>query len=162
MNTRLKSLGEFLTNYWLEILLILFFAAALLVFGTGCVSSPFRVPQSSPQIGPGGIVAPGATVTSQQIASVVTKQVWLFWIGGLLCLAAGGAMIYFSQYMAGLKLILAGLILPIAGTWWSEHYALIIAGTLVALAIWYFLTHQAARSAVAVELEKIPFVKKNL
>ncbi len=89
------------------------------------------------------------------VQSVVEKQVWLFWIAGLLCLCAAGALGYFGQYLAAVKVGLAGLILPIFATWWSSHYAIVIAAVLIGAAIWYVLTHAAARSAITAELDKL-------
>lgn len=89
------------------------------------------------------------------VQSIVEKQVWLFWIAGLLCLCAAGALGYFGQYLAAVKVGLAGLILPIFATWWSAHYAIVIAAVLIGAAIWYVLTHAAARSEINAELDKL-------
>ena len=89
------------------------------------------------------------------VQSVVEKQVWLFWIAGLVCLLAAGALGYFGQYLAAVKVGLAGLILPIFATWWSSHYAIVIACVLIGAAIWYVLTHAAARSAISAEIDKL-------
>lgn len=89
------------------------------------------------------------------VQQVVTKQVWLFWVAGIVCLCAAGALAYFGQIVAAIKVGIAGLILPIFAIWWSEHYALVIAAVLIGAAVWYLLTHAAARSAIAAELSKI-------
>jgi hypothetical protein len=114
---------------------------------TGCGTIHFQSPFAfnKPTITqPATPSAPAPTPVQQ----VVQKQVWLFWIAGVVCLFAAGVLAYFGQYMVALKVGLAGLILPIFATWWSEHYALVIAAVLIGLAVWYFLTHQAALSAV--------------
>ena len=89
------------------------------------------------------------------VQEVVTKQVWFFWIAGVGCLLAAGALAYLGQYVAAVKVGLAGLILPIFATWWSQHYALVIAATLIGAAVWYMLTHAAARSAITAELDNL-------
>ena len=112
----------------------------------------------SPSFTPSGKLQPGQPMIlsgKTAVQSVVAKQVWLFWIAGLLCLLAAGALAYFGQYLAAVKVGLAGLILPIFATWWSQHYAVVIAVTLIGAAVWYVLTHAAARGAISAELDKI-------
>jgi hypothetical protein len=97
------------------------------------------------------------------VQQVVQKQVWLFWIAGVVCLCVAGACAYFGQYIVAVKVGLAGLILPIFATWWSEHYALAIAAILLGMAVWYFLAHRAALQALEVFADKqIATAKKNL
>lgn len=154
----LRTLKHYAGDNWPEMILLLCVLISLCVWCSGCIGggrlfSP--PPPATPGIGPGGIVPPYGAAGHNDIPAVVQKQVWLFWIAGFLCLLVAGAAGYFSQYMVALKFGLAGLILPIVGTWWSQHYAIVIAGVLIGLAIWYFLTHQAARSAVAAEIENL-------
>lgn len=128
---------------------------------TGCRmlsgGSFFNPPPGYAQV-PGAPLKPGQPLIltgKTPVQSVVEKQVWLFWIAGLVCLLAAGALGYFGQYIAAVKVGLAGLILPIFATWWSAHYAIVIAAVLIGAAIWYVLTHAAARSAINAELDKL-------
>ena len=94
--------------------------------------------------------APALTPVQQ----VVKVQVRWFIGAGILCLLAAGALIYFGMYLPALKVGLAGILLPIFAAWFSVHYAWIIAGSLISLAVWYVVTHAALQKALADFAEK--------
>jgi hypothetical protein len=144
---------------WKNILLlfIIAFCAELLC---GCVSLPkFRTPTSPPAPGltlpAAGTFHPSQAVPSaSSVAETAHAEAILFWIIGILLVLGGGALLYFQFYLAGAKVIIAGIALPVLGSIWSAHYAIIITASLVGLAIWYILTHQAAVSAIAKTIGK--------
>ena len=122
---------------------------------TGCVHLPtlhqeLEAPASSVTAGPTNIKNTVAGVST--VKEAAHREAILFWIIGILLLLGGAALLYFQFYLPGLKVIAAGVVLPVVGTIWSEHYAIIISASLVGLAIWYALTHQAAVSAIVGEL----------
>jgi hypothetical protein len=65
---------------------------------------------------------------------------WLYAAAGF-CLIACAALGYFGQVWPAVKCGIAGITLPIFAAWYSEHWAWVIAGLLVAFAI-YFLVYQ--------------------
>jgi hypothetical protein len=52
-----------------------------------------------------------------------------------------GVLAYFGQVWPAVKCGIAGITLPVFAAWYSEHWAWVIAGLLVAFAI-YFLAYQ--------------------
>jgi len=99
----------------------------------------------------GGSLAAAAAPHST-VKEVVHGQAVLFSVLGVALILGGMALCYFQFYIPAVKLFLAGVILPVVGIIWSEHYAIILTLGLVGLAVWYMLTHQAAVSAIVKEI----------
>jgi hypothetical protein len=90
------------------------------------------------------------------VKSAVDKIVWIFWIGGIISIAAGAAFIvWFGLPIPGIKMIVCGVVAPIVATWFSLHYATIIACTLIGLTVWYLLTHALVLKSIEIYIEKI-------
>jgi hypothetical protein len=130
-------------------------AASFVVLLASCVNLPkFKSPASPPAPGPAMVATtfhPSQAVptASSTVAETAHAEAVLFWIVGIVLILGSGALFYFQFYLAGAKVLIAGIALPVVGTIWSQHYAIIICASLVGLAIWYMLTHQAAVSAIA-------------
>jgi hypothetical protein len=64
-------------------------------------------------------------------------------LGGLACLAFGALAIYGGQVLPGVKLVLAGLLLPVFGIWWAYHWLLVVILCLIGMAAWLLIAHYA-------------------
>jgi hypothetical protein len=104
-----------------------------------------------------GVPAVGAKATGsparRAIQVAVNYTTTLSILGGLACLAFGGLAIYGGQILPGIKLVIAGLLLPIAGIYWAYHWLLWVAIILIGLAVWLLVTHytQIRPALVAIE-----------
>jgi hypothetical protein len=98
------------------------------------------------------------------VKSALSKLLVLVWIAGLLCIAAGVALIVWaSQLWLGLKLIGCSVGGIICAEWFYVHYVGTIAVFLIAGAAWIVLDHLVTWSAVAKWLHKQEdSIKKNL
>jgi hypothetical protein len=85
------------------------------------------------------VLSPAVAVSPAHEAARSVSR-WLYAAAGF-CLLACGALAYFGQVWPAVKCGLAGITLPIFAAWYSEHFAWVIAGLLVAFAI-YFLVYQ--------------------
>lgn len=105
-----------------------------------------------------------APAPATPVKSALSKLLVLVWIAGLLCIAAGVALIVWaSQLWLGLKLIGCSIGGIIAAEWFYVHYVGTIAVLLIAGAAWIILDHLITWSAVAKWLHKQEdTIKKNI
>jgi hypothetical protein len=82
---------------------------------------------------------PAVAVSPAQNAATHVSR-WLYAAAGF-CLIACGLLAYLGQVWPAVKCGVAGITLPVFAAWYSEHWAWVIAGLLVAFAI-YFLVYQ--------------------
>jgi hypothetical protein len=138
----------------------------------GCTLTP-KLPSTAPDgvsaVGQKIAAAVSGSPTHRAIQTAVNWQMTLCILGGVACLVFGGLAIYGGQVLPGVKLVAAGLLLPIAGIYWAYHWLLITCIVLVGLAVIFLLTHyaliQPALSSVeawakTVEARLIPAAKK--
>lgn len=130
--------------------MVLMFISALL---QGCVHLPSSKPELPPLPVPGirGILTNNPTHSAIQTA--VNWQAALCIIGGAACLAFGGLSIYGGQIVPGIKLILAGALLPIFAIWWKMHWLLAVCLILIGGACYWLLLHWAYLRPALVKLE---------
>ena len=110
-------------------------------------------------------VAPApAPAPATPVKSALSKLLVLVWIAGLLCIAAGVALIVWaSQLWLGLKLIGCAVGGIIAAEWFYVHYVGTCLILLAAGATWIILDHLVTWSAVVKWLHKQEdTIKKNL
>lgn len=97
--------------------------------------------------------------THRAIQTAVNWQMTLCILGGVACLAFGGLAIYGGQLLPGIKLVIAGILLPIAGIWWAYHWLMVTIIVLIALAGILLITHysaiQPALSAVEARMKTV-------
>lgn len=108
-------------------------------------------------------IAP-APAPATPVKSALSKLLVLVWIAGLLCIAAGVALIVWaSQLWLGLKLIGCAVGGIIAAEWFYIHYVGTCLILLAAGATWIILDHLVTWSAVVKWLHKQEnTIKKNL
>jgi membrane protein implicated in regulation of membrane protease activity len=85
------------------------------------------------------VPSPAVAVSPAQNAATHVSR-WLYAAAGF-CLIACAALGYFGQVWPAMKCGIAGITLPVFAAWYSEHWAWVIAGLLVAFAI-YFVVYQ--------------------
>jgi len=123
----------------------LFLSAFLFV---GCIGLPSAAKLPTE---PGGVSTIGqklsaaiaGTPTHRAIQTFVNWQTTICILGGLACLAFGGLAIYGGQVLPGVKLVAAGLLLPIFGIWFAYHWLLVTILVLIGLAALLLVTHYA-------------------
>ena len=140
-------------------------AVALL---SGCSLFKISTPTFSAKVPTAAQSAP-ADLTHQPVAVVspvrqmVSFEEKLFIAAGILCLLASGALFYFGQIVAGVKVCAAGIVLPIFAVWFSAHFAIVIAAILIVLAITYIIQNAALEKKIIAWTEKqASTVEKNL
>lgn len=72
---------------------------------------------------------------SSPVARSVAGIVHLMELGGLLCVVACGALIYFGLYIPAAKCGIAGIVLPVCAIWFNYHYGLVIGLVLICCAV---------------------------
>jgi len=87
------------------------------------------------------------------IQAAVNWQMTLCILGGVACLVLGGLAIYGGQLLPGVKLVIAGLLLPIFGIWWAYHWLLVTIIVLIGLAAFLLITHYAVLRPALVTIE---------
>jgi hypothetical protein len=107
---------------------------------TGCELVHLAAPQQQQHIQAAKPDAVPAVAVSPAHAAARQVSRWLYAAAGF-CLLACGALAYFGQVWPAVKCGIAGITLPVFAAWYSEHFAWVIAGLLVAFAI-YFLVYQ--------------------
>lgn len=121
---------------------ILFVAALLGVIwlASGCI----HLPDLNPGVVPGpshpNVKPPSMTDTHTATQAIQHTFNWiagLASVAGLACLAFGGLAIYNARIVSGVKLVLVGVALPVAGIWFAYHWGLVILGFLTVGALWF-------------------------
>lgn len=106
----------------------------------GCIGLP-----STAKLPASGAPAVGKAVTgsasNRAIQTAVNYTATLSILGGVACLVFGGLAIYGGQLLPGIKLVIAGLLLPIAGIWWAYHWLFVTCFILIGLALFLLVTH---------------------
>lgn len=121
-------------------------------FLSGC--SLFKISTAEVPPIPHATVQPAVTSALSPVRQMVSFEEKLFIAAGILCLLASGALFYFGQIVAGVKVCAAGIILPIFAVWFSAHFAIVISAILVVLAITYIIQNAAVEKKVVAFLEK--------
>ena len=132
---------------FLRLLAVLFM---LLGLCCGCVHLP-----SASQL-PGALVAGKAVTGSpahRAIQTAVNYTATLSILGGLACLAFGGLAIYGGQILPGVKLVIAGLLLPVFGIYWAYHWLAIVIILLISTAAIWLTTHYVLIRPALVSVE---------
>jgi hypothetical protein len=119
-------------------------------------------PATSPVTSPAA--APVVKVQSQSKAAIQHVVNWaaiLFVLGGLGLCAFGGLAVSGGRYLAGAKLIAAGVLLPIFGIWFAYHWLLVVILTLIGAACLLLVTHWAVVAPVVskIDTEVMPCVE---
>lgn len=106
----------------------------------GCIGLPSTKLPTVP--GAPSVGAPAAGSPAKRAIQVaVNYTTTLTILGGLACLAFGGLAIYGGQILPGVKLVIAGLLLPIAGIYWAYHWLMWTVIALVAAAAYVLIHH---------------------
>jgi hypothetical protein len=132
-------------------------------FLSGC--SLFKISTAELPPIPHATVQPAVTPAPalSPVRQMVSFEEKLFIAAGILCLLASGALFYFGQIVAGVKVCAAGIILPIFAVWFSAHFAIVIAAILIVLAITYIVQNAALEKKIIAWTEKqASTVEKNL
>jgi hypothetical protein len=116
---------------------------AILALLCGCVHLPTTELPSISKVPSLGVSALGASPARRAIQTAVNYTATLSILGGLACLVFGGLAIYGGQVLPGIKLVIAGVLLPIAGIWWSYHWLWVTIFILIGLAVYLLITHYA-------------------
>jgi hypothetical protein len=121
-----------------------FFSCLLLTVGLlcGCIGLPSTSLPATPGA-PSVKVATTGSPAKRAIQTAVNYTATLSILGGLACLAFGGLAIYGGQLLPGVKLVIAGLLLPIFGIWWAYHWLLVTIIVLIGTALIWLTTHYA-------------------
>lgn len=121
-----------------------FFSCLLLTVGLlcGCIGLPSTSLPKTPGA-PSVKVAATGSPAHRAIQTAVNYTATLSILGGLACLAFGGLAIYGGQILPGVKLVIAGLLLPIFGIWWAYHWLLVTIIMLIGTALIWLTTHYA-------------------
>lgn len=121
--------------------IVLLFSIIALAFGlTGCVSGDVKgiekAAQSAAQTAPkkSAFTSQVETTRDSVQATVNHEVIWL-WVAGALCLIAAAALIYAGQLWPGIKVGVAGILLPIGGTILALHWLLFLSMGLLAAAV---------------------------
>jgi hypothetical protein len=140
-------------KYFSKTALILFFLMVVSVCLQGCIHLPSSKPELPSFPLPGQLQVPGIvgkvtaalthSASHNAIQMAVNWQTTLCILGGLACLAFGGLAIYGGQIVPGVKLVVAGVLLPIFGIWWSYHWLLVVCLILIGAAVYWLLMHWA-------------------
>ena len=98
--------------------------------------------------------APAAgSPAKRAIQTAVNYTTTLTILGGLACLAFGGLAIYGGQILPGVKLVIAGLLLPIAGIYWAYHWLMWTVIVLIAAAFYVLIYHYTTVRPTLVAIE---------
>ena len=129
---------------------VLFLTLGLVIGLCGCVHLPSasELP-GAPKVGQSATGSPAKKAIQTAVNYTATLSV----LGGLACLAFGGLAIYGGQLLPGIKLVIAGLLLPIFGIWWAYHWLLVTILTLIGTALIWLVTHFALVRPALVSLE---------
>jgi hypothetical protein len=121
-----------------------FFSCLLLTVGLlcGCIGLPSTNLPATPGA-PSVKVAATGSPAHRAIQTAVNYTATLSILGGLACLAFGGLAIYGGQLLPGVKLVIAGLLLPIFGIWFAYHWVLVVALTLAVSGAYMLIVHYA-------------------
>lgn len=135
LNTNPNRMRAFILSALMAILLV------------GCVSLPSTklpdAPAGAASVSQKISAAVTGSPTHRAIQAAVNWQMTLCILGGVACLVFGGLAIYGGQLLPGIKLVAAGLLLPIAGIYWAYHWLLITGLTLAGLGAYLLITHYA-------------------
>ena len=132
-----------------------YIAVLLLTLGLfcGCIGLPSTKLPTVPGVPSVGAPAAGSPAR-RAIQTFVNWQTTLGILGGLALLAFGGLAIYGGQILPGVKLVIAGLLLPIFSIWFAYHWIAVVIVALIGSAAYLLLTHytviQPALKAVSV------------
>ena len=106
----------------------------------GCIGLPSTKLPTAP--GAPSVGAPAAGSPARRaIQTFVNWQTTLGILGGLALLAFGGLSIYGGQILPGVKLVIAGLLLPIFSIWFAYHWIAVVIVVLIGSAAYLLLTH---------------------
>lgn len=119
-----------------------FIALACIVFWlSGCIGLPsaakLPIPGAPAAVGK----AVSGSASNRAIQTAVNYTTTLSILGGVACLVFGGLAIYGGQLLPGIKLVIAGLLLPIAGIWYAYHWLYVAIACLVGGAAYILITH---------------------
>lgn len=130
---------------WVSNCAVVAFCLLMLLTIVGCVSLPkSSLPTDGVQsVSQKVAAAISGSPTHRAIQAAVNWQMTLCILGGVACLVFGGLAIYGGQILPGVKLVAAGLLLPIAGIYWAYHWLLITCLVLIGLAAFFLITHYA-------------------
>lgn len=110
------------------------------IFLIGCIGLPSTSKLSKSTVPSIGASASGSPAR-KAIQTFVNWQTTICIVGGLACLAFGGLAIYGGQLLPGIKLVLAGILLPIFGIWFAYHWLLVVILALIGAAAYVFIVH---------------------
>lgn len=107
---------------------------------SGCIGLPKTgLPTSSGA--PSVKVAVSGSPARKAIQTLMNWQATLSVVGGLALLAFGGLAIYGGQLLPGIKLVVAGFLLPICGIWFAYHWLAVVIVCLIVTAGYLLVTH---------------------
>jgi hypothetical protein len=129
---------------------VLFLTLGLVIGLCGCVHLPSasQLP-GAPKVGQSATGSPA----KKAIQTAVNYTATLSILGGLACLAFGGLAIYGGQLLPGIKLVIAGLLLPVFGIYWAYHWLAIVIILLISTAAIWLTTHYALIRPALVSIE---------
>lgn len=118
----------------------------------GCIRLPSTTKLPVPGASAVGKVVSGSA-SNRAIQTAVNYTTTLSILGGVACLVFGGLAIYGGQLLPGVKLVIAGLLLPIAGIWWAYHWLFVTCFILIGAALFFLATHFAVVRPALVAVE---------
>ena len=133
-----------------------FFSCLLLTVGLlcGCIGLPSTsLPSGVASKAPSIKVAATGSPAHKAIQTLVNWQATLSVVGGLALLAFGGLAIYGGQILPGVKLVIAGLLLPIFGIWFAYHWLAVVIVALIVTAGYLLVTHYVLLRPALVAVE---------
>ena len=131
-----------------------YIAVLLLTLGLfcGCIGLPSTKLPAAPGVPSVGATAAGSPA-KRAIQTFVNWQTTLGILGGLALLAFGGLAIYGGQILPGVKLVIAGLLLPIFSIWFAYHWIAVVIVVLIGSAAYLLLTHYTSVRPALVAIE---------
>lgn len=129
-----------------KLLVTLFAAATVLV--AGCVHLPSIYGPTPATIG-NKSVAPVSQVTKQPTAKQAVQTAFNWFaticvIGGLVSIGLGAFSIYRGLIVSGIKFLLGGVLVPVAGIYLAYHWAIIVGLCLIGAGAYLTVTYWSA------------------
>jgi hypothetical protein len=139
-------------------------SAAIFIF-TGCIHLPNPAGDFSPVPGPSHPAlntdkllppapAPGDTAT-HAVQTTVNWLAWLMGIAGIAGMALGGFAIYGGRLWVGVRLLVIGVSLPIAGIYFAFHWKLILGLLLLGVGLYEVVMHWSVISPFAKKVQSV-------
>jgi len=139
--------------------LVSLFAALALLCLTGCVHLPSLYDSVPGPSSPGSAAttavhnATSAPTASKAIQSTFNWFATICILGGIACVGLGALSIYRGCLVSGIKFLIGGVLLPVAGIYVAYHWLLITAIVLVGAALYLIVVDWARVKPVALKLE---------